>query len=73
MNAGRLVPKRVGLAAFDFETGTAILTEASKKKRASLRLVQGRRPLAQLDPGGLEVFDVEFEAFHERLKETPIR
>ena len=66
-----LVPKRVGLAAFDFETGTAILTEASKKKRASLRLVQGRRPLAQLDPGGLEVFDVEFEAFHERLKETP--
>lgn len=67
----QLVPKRVGLAAFDFETGTAILTEASKKKRASLRLVQGRRALAELDPGGLEVFDIEFETFHERLQEKP--
>lgn len=68
---GRAVPRRVGLAAFDFATGTLILTEASKKKRASLRLVQGEAGLAALDPGGLEVFDVDCAAFHARLRETP--
>ena len=69
--AGRAVPKRVGLAAFDFESGTLILTEASKKKRASLRLLQGRPALAELDPGGLEVFDTDFAIFFERLSKTP--
>ena len=79
MIAGRLrwhdtdkpVPKRNGLAAFDFPTGTLILTEASRKRRASLRLVQGKDALAKLDPGGLEVFDIDFETFFERLKATP--
>ena len=69
--AGKAVPKRVGLAAFDFDTGTAILTEASKKKRASLRLVRGDDALSALDPGGLEVFDIDFEAFCKRLQHTP--
>ena len=68
---GQAVPGRVGLAAFDFATGTLILTEASKKKRASLRLVRGEAELTALDPGGLEVFDVDCAAFHARLKETP--
>ena len=79
MIAGRLrwydeakpVPKRNGLAAFDFDNGTLILTEASRKRRASLRLVKGRVELAALDPGGLEVFDIDFDAFFERLKSTP--
>ena len=79
MIAGRLrwydtdkpIPKRNGLAAFDFPTGTLILTEASRKRRASLRLVQGKDALAKLDPGGLEVFDIDFETFFERLKATP--
>ena len=68
---GKAVPKRLGLAAFDFDTGTAILTEASKKKRASLRLVQGNDALAALDPGGLEVFDIDFATFYQRLRDTP--
>ena len=67
----KAVPKRNGLAAFDFETGSLILTEASKKKRASLRLVHGETALAALDPGGLEVFDIDFDAFYARLRETP--
>ena len=79
MIAGRLrwydsfkpVPKRNGMAAFDFDNGTLILTEASRKRRASLRLVQGRTALALLDPGGLEVFDIDFETFFERLEATP--
>ena len=79
MIAGRLrwydepkpVPKRNGLAAFDFDNGSLILTEASRKRRASLRLVRGGAELAALDPGGLEVLNIEFEAFFERLRSTP--
>ncbi|MDE0659837.1 MAG: formamidopyrimidine-DNA glycosylase [Gammaproteobacteria bacterium] len=79
MIAGRLrwydehkaIPKRNGLAAFDFDNGSLILTEASRKRRASLRLVRGPVALADLDPGGMEVRDIEFEAFFERLQSTP--
>ncbi|MDE0036991.1 MAG: formamidopyrimidine-DNA glycosylase [Gammaproteobacteria bacterium] len=79
MIAGRLrwydehkpIPKRNGLAAFDFDNGSLVFTEASRKRRASLRLVRGRGELAALDPGGLEVLDIEFEAFFERLQSTP--
>jgi formamidopyrimidine-DNA glycosylase len=64
MIAGRLrwhpprakIPGRVGLAAFDFAHGTAVFTEASKKKRASLHLVRGREPLADFDRGGVDLF-----------------
>ena len=69
--AGRALPKRNGLAAFDFEAGTLIFTEASHKKRASLRLVAGRPALEELNPGGLEVFDVDLATFAERLRVTP--
>ncbi len=62
MGAGRLhwrergakVPGRVGLAAFDFPTGTLVLTEASPKKRAQLHLVFGEAALAALGRGGVE-------------------
>jgi formamidopyrimidine-DNA glycosylase len=47
-------PGRIGLAAFDFERGSLLLTEASKRRRAWLRLVAGRAALAALDPGGVE-------------------
>ena len=69
--AGKAVPKRNGLAAFDFATGTMILTEASKKKRASLRLIQGRPALTALDPGGLEIFAIDGDTFFARLRATP--
>ena len=76
MVAGRLrwkerkakVPGKVGLAAFDFEHGTAVLTEASTKKRASLYLVRGEAALADHDRGGIEVLDSSFEQFAERLR-----
>jgi len=69
-DAGAAIPKRNGVAGFDFESGTVLFTEASKKKRASLKLVRGTRDLAELDPGGLEVLDVELSAFADRLKDT---
>lgn len=65
------IPKRNGLAAFDFDNGSLILTEASRKRRASLRLVRGRAELAALDPGGLEVLSIDFQTFFDRLQATP--
>ncbi len=64
---GKPVPSRLGLAAFDFSTGTLLLTEASTRKRASLHLVRGEAELAALDPGGLEVMEADVEAFRKAL------
>ncbi|TDI90732.1 MAG: formamidopyrimidine-DNA glycosylase [Chloroflexi bacterium] len=68
--AGVRLPKRNGLVGFDFSSGTMIFTEASKKKRASLRLVQGAAQLAELDPGGLEVARLDEGEFAVRLHAT---
>src|SRR5215467_12519313 len=35
---GKNAPGRIGLASFDFPSGTLLLTEAGSKKRASLRV-----------------------------------
>lgn len=61
------VPKKVGLAGFDFPAGTLVLTEASPKKRASLYLVAGEAGLAAHDRGGLEVLDATPESFAAAL------
>jgi formamidopyrimidine-DNA glycosylase len=66
--AGAAIPKRNGLAALDFSTGTLIFTEASKKRRASLKLVAGAEQMAALDPGGLDVQDASLQTFVERLR-----
>jgi formamidopyrimidine-DNA glycosylase len=58
---------RIALAAFDFEHATLGLTEASKKKRASLFVVQGRAALAAHDPGGLDPLSVPLDAFRAAL------
>ena len=64
---GATVPKRVGLAAFDFPNGTLLLTEASTKKRATLHLVRGEAGLVDHQRGGLEVLDATPEEFADRL------
>jgi len=66
--AGAPVPKGAGLAAFDFEDGCLIVTEAGEKRRASLRVVRGREELAALDPGGLEVAGSTMAGFAEMLR-----
>jgi formamidopyrimidine-DNA glycosylase len=65
--AGARPPGKIGLAAFDFSTGTLILTEAGTKRRASLEVVRGESALRQHDPGGLDVFAAPLEAFHAAL------
>ena len=55
------------LAAFSFEGGTLLLTEASKKKRASLHIVQGQQALNQFDRGGLEPLEASLAQFQAAL------
>jgi formamidopyrimidine-DNA glycosylase len=57
------IPKRLGLAAFDFAAGTVLVTEAATRKRASLYVVRGEAALSQHDPGGLEIAASGLEAF----------
>src|SRR5204862_308656 len=66
--AGTSPPAKIGLASFDFPTGTLLLTEASSKKRASLHVVAGEAGLAAHDPGGLNVLEADLPAFRERLQ-----
>jgi formamidopyrimidine-DNA glycosylase len=66
--AGTKAPAKVGLASFDFPTGTLLLTEASPKHRASLHVVAGEAALAKHDPGGLDVLDADVTAFGQRLR-----
>jgi len=55
------------LAALDFDSGTLTLTEAGSKKRASLHLATGEAGLAQLDPGGIDVFSAGPDQFSTTL------
>jgi formamidopyrimidine-DNA glycosylase len=64
---GAKVPGKLGLAAFDFSTGTLLLTEAGTKKRAALHLVRGEDELRALDAGGRDVFDVDLVEFRAAL------
>lgn len=66
---GHKIPGRLGLAAFDFEDGTLLLTEASKKKRAALHLCRGETALREHDPGGIEPLEVDFASFSAALRE----
>lgn len=53
--------------AFHFPGGILQLTEAGKKRRASLHLVRGEEALAEHDPGGLDPFALDLDGFAERL------
>ena len=65
---GAPIPRKVGLAAFDFAHGTLLLTEVATQKRASLHVVQGEDALASFDPGGLEVMTSDAGAFAAALQ-----
>ncbi len=75
MIAGRLHWKAAGaklsgrnqLAAFDFPHGSLVLTEAGSQRRASLQLFRNREALQSVDPGGLDVFSIDLEAFRAAL------
>ncbi len=76
MIAGRLhwrgacasISARSALAAFEFPSGSLVLTEAGSKRRASLSIVRGAEALAALDPGGIDVMNTDLEKFRAALE-----
>jgi formamidopyrimidine-DNA glycosylase len=67
LTSGAKPPAKSALAAFEFEGGTLVLTEAGSKRRASLHLIAGREALHAIDPGGIDVLAASTEEFAERL------
>jgi formamidopyrimidine-DNA glycosylase len=65
--AGVSLKGRNNLAAFDFPDGSLVLTEAGAKRRASLHLFRGEESLRAIDPGGIDVFNVDEEGFRKAL------
>jgi formamidopyrimidine-DNA glycosylase len=64
---GAALAGRNNLAAFDFASGTLVLTEAGTKRRASLSVFAGEAQLSAIDPGGIDVFAVDLHAFRAAL------
>ena len=58
---------RNALAAFDFASGSLLLTEAGSKRRASLHVLAGEEALRAIDPGGVEIFSTDLEGFRAAL------
>ena len=48
--------------------GHLLLTEAGSKKRASLHVIQGEDNLKRLDPGGLEVLQIDASTFRDAIR-----
>jgi formamidopyrimidine-DNA glycosylase len=76
MIAGRLrwedpkkaIPRKVGLAAMDFEHGSLMMTEQGTHKRAGIWLFDSWDGVAQLDRGGVEPLEVSAEEFASALR-----
>ncbi len=58
---------RNSLAAFDFPSGSLVLTEAGSKRRASLHVLSGQEGLDSVDPGGIEIFESDLNSFRDAL------
>lgn len=65
---GKSIPRKVGLAALDFEPGSVILTEQGTHKRAGIWLSHGWNGVAALDRGGIEPLDASLEGFAEAIR-----
>jgi len=62
------LPAKNRLATFEFAAGILTLTEAGAKRRASLHLIEGEANLERLNPGGLEVFEIDVDTFAAALR-----
>ena len=63
----KIPPQKLVLTIIKFKHNALIFTEASSKKRASMRMVRGPEALRALDPGGLEPLTATSEEFREAL------
>ena len=60
--------RRVGLAAFDFSSGTLVLNEAATRQRAGLWVLAGEDALASLDAGGIDPIGASLADFTAELE-----
>jgi formamidopyrimidine-DNA glycosylase len=58
---------RQNLAAFDFPNGSLVLTEAGSKHRASLHILSDDVALQAMDPGGIDIFSGDLDAFRDAM------
>jgi formamidopyrimidine-DNA glycosylase len=65
---GKPIPKKVGLAALDFEHGSLILTEQGTHKRAGIWVVADWDGVAELDRGGIEPLEASRDEFADALR-----
>jgi len=61
------IPGKLGLAAFDFDDGTLLLTEAGSKRRASIHIVRGWESVREHDAGGIEPLEITRDQFKSAL------
>lgn len=64
---GSKPPGRIAVAQFEFENGTLFVTEASKKRRASLHVFPSEAEASQLNPGGVEPLSCTATEFSDAL------
>jgi len=67
LEPGAKIPGKVGLAAFDFDPGTVVLTEVASKKRASIHLLRSEEAVREMDRGGIEPLEAGAAGFREAL------
>jgi len=65
---GVQVPRKVGHAAFDFASGSLLLTEQASHKRASLHVVKGKEALSSFHRGGVDPLQINATEFGEALR-----
>ncbi len=68
LKPGTKIPGKLGLASFDFENGSLVLTEAGSTRRASITVVRGEEALAGINRGGTEPLGADLTTFSERLR-----
>ncbi|MEO8192687.1 MAG: DNA-formamidopyrimidine glycosylase family protein [Gemmatimonadales bacterium] len=67
LKPGAKIPGRLGLAAFDFDNGTLLLTEAGTQRRASITVVRGETALDEIDRGGVEPLEMDEKTLAAQL------
>jgi formamidopyrimidine-DNA glycosylase len=65
--SGTKVPKKRGLAAFEFPAGQLLFTEEGSQRRAAIWFVHGAAALAAHDPGGIEPLTATLASFTAAL------
>lgn len=64
---GKTIPKRVGLAALDFDEGSLVLTEQGTHKRAGIWLFSDWGGVDELDRGGVEPLETDLDGFRNAI------